>query len=57
MLEANIVVLQVAEDKADHANNLLFVGEVKNLGDVLNHVQLEILEQVHGELVVAENPK
>jgi len=57
MLEANIVVLQVAEDKADHANNLLFVGEVKNLGDVLNHVQLEILEQVHGELVVAENPE
>jgi len=57
MLEASIVFLQVAEDEADHTNNLLFVREIKNLRDVLNNVESEITEEVHGELVVAKNPE
>ena len=46
MFKANLVLFQVVEDEADHAHNLLFVGEVQNLGNVLNHVQLEVLEEV-----------
>ena len=57
MLEANIIILQVVEDEADHANNLLFVGEIEDLGDVLDHVKGEVLEVLHGEFVVTKDPE
>ena len=57
MLKANLIVLQIVKDEADHAHDLFLVREVKNLRDVLHDVQLEVLEQVHGKLVVAEDPE
>lgn len=57
MLKAYLVLLQVVEDEADHAHDLLFVGEVENLGDVLNDVQLEVLEEVQSEFVITEDPE
>ena len=44
MLEAELIIFQVIEDKADHAYNLLFVRKVKDLGDVLHYVQFKVLE-------------
>lgn len=57
MLKADLVLLQVVKDEADHAHDLLFVGEVENLGDVLNDVQLEVLEEVQSEFVITEDPE
>ena len=57
MLQANLIVLQIVENKADHAHDLLLVREVENLCNVLDNVQLEVLEQVHRKLVIAENPE
>ena len=56
MLEAELVIFQVVEDEANHANNLLFVRKVKDLGDVLHYVQFKVLEERQGKLVVAQDP-
>ena len=45
------------EDAANHTHDLLFVREVEDLGDVLDHVEFEVLEQRQGEAVVAEDPE
>lgn len=57
VLEANLVILQVVEDQADHTDNLLFVGEIEDLGNVLDDVQLEVLEVLQGELFETKNPE
>ena len=57
MFEAKRIILQVEEDLSDHAHNLLFVVEVKDFRDVLNHVQLEVLELRQSKLVVAQDPE
>jgi len=57
VFEADCVVLQVEEDVADHAHDLFFVEKVQNLRDVLDHVQLEVLKQVQGKRVVAQDPE
>lgn len=57
VLEADIVVFQVVKDAANHPDNLLFVGEVENLGDVFEYVELEVLEDGQGEVVIGENPE
>ena len=45
------------KDAANHPDNLLFVGEVENLGDVFEYVELEVLEDGQGEVVIGENPE
>lgn len=57
MLQANLVILQIVEDQTYHAHNLLFVREVKDLSDVLNDVEIEVLEELDGEFMVAKNPE
>lgn len=57
MFKANLIILQIVKDQADHAHDLLFVREVEDLGDVLDEVQLEVLEQMDGELVMAKDPE
>ena len=57
VLKADLIVLEVEEDVADHAHDLLLVREIQNLCDVLDHVQTEVLEQVQRESVVAQDPE
>jgi len=57
MLEADLILFQVLEDEADNADNLLTSPEIEDLGNVLNHVELEVLEHRHSILVVGENPE
>ena len=57
MLQANVVVLQVVEDEADHPHDLLFVREVKDLRNVFDHIRSEVLEQGKSKLVVAQDPE
>lgn len=45
------------EDATNHPDNFLFVGEVEDFRDVLEHVELEILEVVQREVVVRQHPK
>ena len=44
MLQTDLVILQIVEDEANHSNNLFFVREVKDLGYMLNDIQIEVLE-------------
>ena len=57
MLHADLVILQVLEDEADDANNLLLGPEIEHLCDILDHVELKVLEVRHSILVIAENPE
>ena len=57
MLKTNLIVLQVVKNEADHSHDLLLVREVKNFGNMLDDIQFKVLEQVHRELVIAENPE
>ncbi len=57
MLKADLVVLQVVENEANHADSLLFVAEVKDFSDVLNHIEGEVLEASQSEFVVTEDPE
>lgn len=57
MLQADFVVLKVLKDEADDAHDFFARPEIEDLGDVLDHVQLEVLEHGHGILVVTEDPE
>ena len=57
VLHADLVILQVLEDEADDADNFFARPEIENLGNVLDHVELEVLEDAEGLRVVAEDPE
>lgn len=57
MLHADLVILQVLEDEADDAYNLLLSPEIEYLCNILDHVQLKVLEVRHSIFVIAENPE
>ena len=57
MLKAEFIVFQVEEEHANDSHDLLFVEEVKDLGDILDDVETEVSESIHGELVVRQDPQ
>lgn len=57
MLKADLIIFQVLENEADHTHNLLFVVEIEDLSNVLDHVQLEVLEVCQGKLVIRQDPE
>jgi hypothetical protein len=57
VLQAERIILQVEENHANHAHDLLFVGEVEDFGDMLDHVHWEILEHRQRKLVRAQDPE
>ena len=57
MFHADLVILQVLEDEADDADNLLLGPEIEYLCDILDHIELKVLEVRHSILVIAENPE